>query len=168
MRKVIIACVVGVVLIGVLLAVGVWWLLIRELPTLEASISLPPEAALDSSFPMTMTATNTHKVTVTLDSIDIDDSFLSGFQVMEVVPKPVDTMHLPFVNQRSWAFGKEVHPGSAMTVTFRLRAVQEGHFSGDVDVCNPNQDYVTLVADVVVRRTKSGEEHPGRQIEGTR
>ena len=40
-----------------------------------------------------------------------------------------------------------VQPGETRSVTFQLRPVAEGRYSGDVDVCNPNQDFQTLLVD---------------------
>ncbi|MHC4248606.1 MAG: hypothetical protein ACYS9X_05700 [Planctomycetota bacterium] len=138
------AAVVGVVLI--------WFCLFRELPKLDAKLSLPSEATLESTMTMVVTANNPHQEPVTLDSIDIDDSFLAGFQVVSIDPEPTDTASVPIVDQRSWTFGKAIPPGESHSVTFHLRPVSEGHFSGDVDVCNPNQDFKTLLADVVVKK----------------
>lgn len=94
--------------------------------------------------------TNSYDKPVTLDSVDVDDAFLAGFQVVTVVPEPSDTSHLSLGHQRTWAFGKVVPPKETLSVTFTLRAIAEGHFSGDVDVCNPSQDFKTVLADVVV------------------
>jgi len=125
---------------------------IREsMPLLGASLSLPSNAALDETVTMVVTVTNTHKEPVALDSIDVDNSFLEGFQVIEIIPKPKSTQNLYEYYQRSWDFSQDVAPGDSVAIQFRLKAVVEGHFSGDVDVCNPNQDFKTLLADVVVR-----------------
>ena len=152
MKKVVIGCLGAAVLfVVVVVVVGVvaWSFLFRELPVLDATISVPAQAALDSTVTLVVATTNAHKQAVMLDSIDIDDSFLTGFQVVSIDPQPTETAHMPLLNQRSWSFAK---PGGSFSVTFTLRAVVEGHFSGDVDICNPNQDFNTLLADVVVRK----------------
>ncbi|MHC5055050.1 MAG: hypothetical protein ACYTKD_10080 [Planctomycetota bacterium] len=143
------AAVVGVVLI--------WFCLIRELPKLDAKLSLAPEATLGSTATMVVVAKNPHEEPVTLDSIDIDESFLAGFQVISIDPEPTDTSNVPLLDQRSWSFGEEIAPGESHSVTFNLRPVSEGRFTGDVDVCNPSQDYKTLLADVVVKKAAPGE-----------
>jgi hypothetical protein len=152
MKKIILGC-LGVVVLVIVVGAGlIWFWLFRELPMLDASLSLPNEAALDSTVTMVITATNTHETPITLDSIDIDDAFLSGFQVISIQPASTDTTHVPIANQRSWDFGTIVQPGGSISVAFQLRAVTQGHFSGDIDVCNPNQDFKTLLADVVVKK----------------
>jgi hypothetical protein len=72
-----------------------------------------------------------------------------------VKPEPDDTSDIPFLDQRSWAFGRSIAAGERLEVTFSLRPIEPGHFTGDVDVCNPNQDFSTVYADVVVRESSS-------------
>lgn len=151
-KKVILGCLGATAIIAVAVAVGVWLWLFRELPVLDATLSIEPEVELGSTVTMVINATNSHDKAVTLDSVDIDDAFLAGFQVVGVNPEPEGTTHLPIINQRSWEFGKRISPGKVFSVTFTLKAVADGHFSGDVDVCNPNQDFKTLLADVVVTK----------------
>ncbi len=155
MKKILIGCLGAAALFAILTAGAVWYWFFRDLPNLEASLSLPQTVELDASVTMLVTTTNTHKTAVTLDSIDIDDSFLKGFQVGRITPKPRDTSH--FFGQRSWDFGRTVAPGESLEIEFTLKAIQEGHFSGDLDVCNPNQDFTTQVADVVVRKKGESE-----------
>lgn len=151
MKKVLIGCLV-VLLIALVLVVFLFWLVfIRELPKLEAALSLPGEVTLGSTVDMVVTASNEQKLPVILDSIDIDESLFRGFQVVRIEPEPKDTFRVPILNQRGWSFGKEIQPGESISVTFQLKAVTEGRFSGDVDVCNPSQDFKTLLADVIVK-----------------
>jgi hypothetical protein len=152
MKRVIIGCLGATALLVAVGTFTLWFLLVRELPVLDTTLSLPSEVAMGSTVSMVITASNPHKEPVTLDSVDMDDSFLSGFQVVGIAPEPTDTMHVPLVNQRSWSFEKQVAPGESISVSFELKPVMEGHFSGDVDVCNPNQDFTTLYADVVATK----------------
>ena len=154
MKKIAIGC-AGLALVAVLMIVCVVVWLSTELPVLDASLSAPSTAQLDSTLTLVVTATNNHTKAIVLDSIDIQDSFLDGFQVIDVNPEPADTTHI--FGMRSWDFGSAVPPGDSQVIRFTMKAIQEGHFSGDVDVCNPNQDYTTVIADVVVRNEPSGE-----------
>ena len=157
MKKTLFGCLGAALVILVIGGVMIWFSLFRELPLLDATLSLHNEVEVESTVSMVITATNSHTKAITLDSIDVGDSFLAGFQVISVDPRPTDTTHMPIVNQRSWDFGVEIQPGDSLAITFQLRAVTEGHFSGDVDVCNPNQDFRTLLADVVVRKELSNK-----------
>lgn len=152
MKKVLIGCLGTTVLTLVVLVAVVWYVVGRNLPVLEVAMSLPLEAEMESTVPMVIMATNTHNAPITLDSIDIDDSFLAGFQVVSIDPRPDDTSHLGICHQRTWGFGKPVAPGASLSVTFLLKPVAEGRFAGDIDVCNANQDFKTLLADVVVKK----------------
>ena len=125
------------------------WLL-QERPTLNASLSVPGVTELDSKITMVVSATNNESDEIVLDSIDIADSFLKGFRVVDVQPTPNGTMQI--FGMRSWDFSQSVMPGDSLEVRFELQAVQAGQFAGDVDVCNPNQDFETVVADVTVRQ----------------
>lgn len=156
MKKVLFGCLGAAIVLTGVAALLIWLWLFRELPKLEATVSLPSKVALESTFSMAITANNAHKRPITLDSIDVDDSFLSGVQVERIDPEPTATTHI--CGQRSWNFGQSVAPGTSMVVRFQLRAVQEGHFSGDIDVCNPNQDFKTLLADVVIKKGLSNKE----------
>jgi hypothetical protein len=125
------------------------WMFV-DLPMLDASLSHPTIVQLDSTFNLCVSVSNSHNTVVTLHSIDIEDSFLEGFQVVSITPEDTDTMHL--LGMRNWDFGIRIDPGQSLDICFELKAVQEGHFSGDVEVRNPHHDDVTLVADIVVRK----------------
>jgi hypothetical protein len=151
MKKILVGCLAVALLLVVLVVAGVWWML-RTTPALEATLTLPLEAQLEAPVDMVVTATNPHAKPVTLDSIDIDDAFLAGFQVVRIEPEPEDTTELPVLDQRSWAFNKVVPPGGTLAVTYTLRPVAEGRFTGSVDVCNPTQDFKSLFADIIVKK----------------
>ena len=81
-----------IVTIAILTAIVISvWSFFREEPLLDANLSLPLEAKLGNSITMTVTATNNHSKTVVLDSIDISDSFIAGFQVVSINPHPIDS-----------------------------------------------------------------------------
>ncbi|MEM0926429.1 MAG: hypothetical protein AAGJ83_10365 [Planctomycetota bacterium] len=147
MKKWAIGCSVFVVLGFVLIAAfGIW--LLRVLPVLEASVSAPVVVQQGDEFVMTVTAANSDRQPIVLDSIDISDEFLAGFRLVEVQPEPIDTMSI--FGMQSWEFGESVAAGDSIDITFTFQAMQPGQYVGDVDVCNPNQDFTTAIADVLV------------------
>ena len=150
MKQVLIA--LGVMfLLGCLLIGGCTaWFLLQDSPVPGGSISAPVEVAVGDEFEMTVTVTNPNDATVTLDSIDIYYSFLDGFQVVSVSPSPGDTTDFEMLDFRSWDFGNTIAPGDELDIVYKLRAIQPGHYSGDVDICNPAQDFTTVLADIVV------------------
>lgn len=140
--------------IGLIIAIVITsasWYFIREKPILDSTLSVPSETGLENTITLTITSTNNHSDPILLDSIDISDSLIDGFQVLSVDPQPIDTMHLPLFNMRSWEFSKSVPPGESIVVNFELKSVRKGRFTGDVDVCNDNQDFQTLYADIIVK-----------------
>ena len=149
MNKYLVGCLGVSFVVGISLLGAVAFFLLSEFPVLDASLSVPPEASLGATITMVVTTTNTHTKAIKLDSIDVGDTFLEGFRVLSVDPEPSDTMRV--FGMRTWFFGERVEPGDSLDVRFALEAVMEGHFSGDVDVCNPTQDFTTLIADVVIR-----------------
>ena len=119
-------------------------------PTFEVSLVVPDEIVASQPFALGVDVQNPHGSAIKLDSVDLDDSLLKGFQVMSVEPKPKDTMHVPLLNQRTWSFGTSVPAGAIQRVTFNLRALNAGRFSGNVGACNPGQDCASTFADLVV------------------
>lgn len=155
MNKVAVGCLiagaVSLLLVAILVGVFAFWMV--EKPLLTSTLTVPSEVSMSEKALMVVTSTNNHEEPVTLNSIDIDNQFLAGFQVISVVPGETNNMHVPILDQRSYEFDQVVQPGETVTVTFELRPVQEGRFIGDVDVCNPSQDFQTLLADVLVVET---------------
>jgi hypothetical protein len=150
MKRFFLGCLGVGILLLMCISVMFWFWLLRVKPLLDAELSFPPEVVVNRNFPLTVTVSNPHDEAVVLDSIDVDDSLLKGFQVIRVEPAPSESFHLSILDQRSWSFGTEVKPGDSMTVSFLLKPLSPGHFSGDLDVCNPNQDFKTLMVDLVV------------------
>lgn len=128
-----------------------WCCIFRMSPRLDAALSAPQEVRLNSTVTMIVTATNTHEKPVTLDSIDISDAFLEGFQILDIQPRPAETSHIPLCKMQSWEFGRTLDPAQSMTVTFRLKPAARGHFTGDIDITNPAHNSKTLYADIVVK-----------------
>lgn len=125
--------------------------LFRVDPQLDAELRMPDEITVDQAFDLVVDLKNPHEKAVTLDSIDVDSALIKDFQVVKITPTPTDTMRIPVVDQRSWSFGKAVPSQGALQVSFTLRPLKAGHYTGNVEVCNPNQDCTSLYADIAVR-----------------
>lgn len=149
MKKLVIGLSIAALLL-MFVAVAGWYLLIREQPLLDAELSVPLQVKVGEAFEMVVETSNPHSRQVSLDSIDIDHTLLQGFQVLAVEPSQHQTENLPFLDQRSWIFEQWVSPGDEYDVTFKLKPLEAGHFTGNVDVCNSNYDWKSLYADIVV------------------
>lgn len=154
MKHALAGCITAALLGAVASVVLLLMYLLYEPPLLSASLLAPTRVALDSEFELVVTVSNPHPKPMTLDSIDLYEDFLEGFQVLSITPEPSDSN--AYGGMRSWEFGDSISPGDELKIRFELRAVEEGRFKGDLDVCNPKMDYRTLVPDIVVRKEKSG------------
>ncbi len=135
-------------LVIVLMAtIGITWILIEN-PTLDVRLRCPESVFVGETFDLVLVTKNLHSESIRLDSIDVDLDFLSGFDVVSITPPPVD--HMDIMGYRSWDFGESVLPGETLNVTFTLTALKQGHYVGDVDVCNPNQDFTTVIPNMDV------------------
>lgn len=154
------------------IVVGLAWSLgcdvLTVKPTFEVALAIPDELTVGQTFALGVDVKNPHGSAITLDSVDVDDKILKGFQVMSVEPSAKDTMHVPVVNQRSWTFGTSVPAATTHRVTFKLKPLQAGRFSGNIGACNPGQDCGNTFADLVVGLRKPAppvaERPPGDAI----
>jgi hypothetical protein len=150
MKRVVIGCLVLLGVAGIAGVAGLLWIL-RERPQLQAEVRVSPEARAGESLPLILALSNPHAHPVTLDSIDVDQSLLAGFQVLSVDPAPTDSIALPLLDQRTWSFDRELPASGTLIVTFELRPVEAGRFTGNVEVCNPQQDCPGFFVDVLVK-----------------
>lgn len=98
---------------------------------------------------MQVTATNISEDLQTLNSIDIYDSLLDGFELVRVSPKTNDDTNI--FDFRSFYFDDlRLKPGESTTVTFELKAVKPGTWQGDVDCCTPMESFSTAIATIMV------------------
>jgi hypothetical protein len=148
-KRVLIGCLALLALLAVAGVAGVLWIL-REGPQLASRVEVPAQVAAGESFTLSLVVSNPHPDPVTLDSVDVDESLLAGFQVLAVEPEPTHTDAIPFLEQRTWSFGRELPAAGELEVRFELRAVEAGRFSGNVEVCNPEQDCPGQFVDLVV------------------
>lgn len=101
----------------------------------SAVVTAPPLVAKGAPFTVTITVSNHADHPQDLDSIDIDQAWLSGVTVTGSTPNFVDSMEVPIDNTRSLSYDETIPAGGSLTVTLQATGVQSGSFSGDVDVC---------------------------------
>ena len=143
-----IAVVVIAVVVGFLVHVS------KDVEGVAVSADGKSDIVVGQTFDLDVTVTNerTYKVLM-LSDVDIAESYLSGFTVVEIDPKPKSSEHVPIENSRSFHFGLQVPPHSAQSFKFKLRAEQAGMFSGDVDACEGSRT-ITCLAQTVVKEKK--------------
>ena len=90
-------------------------------PKLTAAINLPDEVVVGEEFELLVEITNPHDKPVVLGSVDLESSFIRGFEVVSVAPNAVEDTD--YFSYQRWNFSKSIEPGGSLTVKFRLRAV---------------------------------------------
>jgi len=117
-----------------LLLIGLLVLVACSAPEeVKVDIDVPITAEAGSDFNFTVTVQNTDDKTHELRSIDIDETFLEGVFVVSTSEDLTDEYTV--FGFHVFEFKKNIPANSDLTVTFNARAVKEGDFSGDVDIC---------------------------------
>lgn len=143
-------------LIGILVVVACV-LFVRHMSTdlegVSVTVSDVQDVRAGDTFELKVTVTNERKSkALGLSDIDIADEYLEGFVVVSVSPKEKSTMHVPIDDSQSYTFDVKIPAGESRTFVFKLRAVKEGVFRGDVDVCEGMQFITALTQTVVIER----------------
>lgn len=131
---------VGVIAGVILTVVAVFAIVSRVEPSLSPEVQMPGQVRVGQEFELRVVSRNPHETEVQLHSIDIDDAFRNGFDVMSIDPLPTDSMSLIFMDQYSYFFERDVAPGDSLVVTFTLLALEAGTHIGRLEVCNVAQD----------------------------
>ena len=115
----------------------------------QVEFNAPSTAKVGETFTLSITATNMGDEKTTLNSIDIYDELLDGFEVVRISPGSTEKMDL--MNFRSHYFsGLNLDAGESTTVSFELKAVKPGMWSGDVDCCTPSESFSSATVAIEV------------------
>lgn len=139
------------VVVSALWLVGIavfYYTISRKDPAFAVKMIVPPHVNVGDSIHVQMEVTNPSDSLLELDSIDIEDSLLGGFKVSSVFPAPTATFTV--MNSTTYSYAEVLSAGETFEISFVLEAVKPGIWTGDVDFCNPSQDYVTSSATVRV------------------
>lgn len=127
---------------------GVVYFYFSSPPPFQVRVDYPNRVAMGDSFPLVVHISNPSERTETLDSIDIYDSLLSGFEIESVTP--VEDSRDRILNFHSFCFSYLLDSATETEIVFTLKAQQKGYFGGDIDVCTPWQSFTTVSAGIVV------------------
>jgi len=122
-------------------------------PELSLQASAPEAAHSGQPFKVRLQLSNPHDESVTLDSIDVDDSVFDTFEVLSVEPTPTSDSPISIFGQTSWSFYLDFDPGEQRTVEFELVTSDSGTFQLSFDVCNTYQDCSRNLLTVNVARS---------------
>jgi len=104
----------------------------------QVNVNTPINLEQGRAFEMTITVTNISDQPIELDSIDISDSYLSGFIIRSATPRYNSVDQFDGVggdSYQTYYFGTMIPPGESLPVTFSGETVLSGDFSGNIDVC---------------------------------
>lgn len=154
LAKVGVGCAIGcgaLALLGVLGAVALFQWLPESPEEVEVRVAPPVEVGLGDAFDLEVVVRNLADRPRRLDSIDVSDAYLEGLAVERTDPPSSGSFHVPVVDMRSFSFGRAIPARGTETVRFSIKAVHEGDFSGDLDVCIDSETNCTksLVRTVV-------------------
>lgn len=139
------ALVIGVALVAFVVHVA------KDVEGVAVSAESTPDVVVGQVFQLEVVVTNERpRKALTLSDVDVAESYLSAFTVVEIDPKPKSSSHVPIADSRSFHFGIRIPPHSAQSFKFKLRAEKAGMFNGDVDACEGSRT-ITCLAQTVVK-----------------
>ncbi len=128
-------------------AVG-YWFIYHENPTFTVQVEHPDVVDLGDEFELKVKVENSGSKTLQLSNVDFYESLTDGFEILNISPKPSSTEKIMGI--RSYYFRKNLAPGKIHEVTLRLKAKEEGLWTGDIDACNVMQNMVTYYTEIEV------------------
>jgi hypothetical protein len=99
------------------------------------TVSAPLNAAVGDEVIIEVTVENTTASPLVLDSVDIASSYITGIAILRSDPAYSETFHIPVFDYESYTLEHNVPPNETVTVRFYGQAVNQGDYSGGVDVC---------------------------------
>lgn len=114
----------------------------------SVEIESPDQVDVGEEFSLVVNVSNPSEDKLTLGSIDIYDTLLDGFQVLEVSPKPSDRDSI--FEFSSFYFSEALQSQESVAITFKLKGSKAGVWSGDIDCCTPFEQFVTTSKTIVV------------------
>jgi len=132
----------GIILVCVVLGIvfGFLFFTSTQPDLLDGNYSIPPTVKQGDKFDFVITMTNSTTQTVFIKHIVISDSigdyFLNGASVVSTEPEmDVDIYD---VNAFQYSYLRAIDPGETQTVTYHMRAKNEGVFTADVSAYTDN------------------------------
>ena len=95
--------------------------------------ALPPEQVVEGeAFDLTVTVHNRTGEAITLQGIDLSQSYTQGFVLLRTEPAALEEFPGPLFD--SFGFDIPLPPDGEAKVVFRLQGVSAGAYAGDIDV----------------------------------
>jgi hypothetical protein len=99
------------------------------------TVSAPLNVSVGDEVIIEVTVQNTTGSALVLDSVDITTNYVTGIAILRSEPAYSETFHIPIVDYESYTLEHNVPPNETVTIRFYGQAVNQGDYSGGVDVC---------------------------------
>ena len=108
-----------------------------EPATIDIQITAPSQVPVDEPFQILIRIIDIEPggEAQLLHSIDISDSYLEGFELVETEPAFTNSFGIPFVNFQSYVFEQTIPQSGVTAVGFTMVGKEEGVYQGEIDVC---------------------------------
>lgn len=101
---------------------------------IEVNANVPAVVSIDDEFMLVVEITNLADEEQTLDSIDIDLSYLDGVIVGKTEPAYIDFSDFSD-DYHTYEFRSRIPSGNTLEVVFYLTGIRAGDLSGEIGVC---------------------------------
>jgi hypothetical protein len=124
---------------------------------IEVTVDAPSICSVGDVVELVVTVRDTLGRERWLHSVDFEDSYLRGFEVVRIEPTPSDWNAKPIFGARVHIFEATIPAGGAVAARFELRAAIVGEFAGEITVYVDSRGlrYETTRASTVVRASGS-------------
>lgn len=138
-RRVILIAVgaIGALFLGALV-IGVLFFLFSSssVPTdVSVIVNAPRAVPVNEPYAIKVRIQNLTAETQILDSIDVQESYLEGVQLLSTEPMFGDSTTIPLVGFQSYTYGDFIGGSETFIVELVFEGIMEGTFSGDIDIC---------------------------------
>jgi hypothetical protein len=125
-----------------------WFYMYDAPPKFFVEMEYPDTVVSGQEFDLVFEIENRDSGSRTLNSIDMHDDFLGGFEVVSITPSPGSREDL--WGYQIFNIDESIKSSDTLNITMRLRAETVGFWSGDVDFTNSLENYVTRVPEIEV------------------
>jgi len=125
-----------------------YWLVTRESPPFAVELGHPNLVQTGETFTLNVKVTNEGADDLKFAELDLYDTFLDGFEVIAIRPKPKTKERVFGIV--TYSFSRKLKPAESTAIEIELRAKETGIWAGGVDVCTPTMNYVTQYAEIEV------------------
>jgi hypothetical protein len=121
----------------------------------DVSIAAPRTVSIGQEFEVLLSITNTADEDQSLNSVDIENVYLEGIEVLGSDPEYYESFGIDMDNTVSYSYEINIRPGETLVVMFYCKAISAGKFEGKMDVCiNTGFNYESVDVSTTVEALK--------------